>query len=38
VNPVPATPEYLVKQLQEFKSGKRKNAIMAGLRCAVGTT
>lgn len=24
-------PEYLVKQLQEFKSGKRKNAIMAGM-------
>ena len=23
-------PEYLVKQLQEFKSGKRANAIMAG--------
>jgi cytochrome c553 len=23
-------PEYLVKQLQEFKSGKRKNSIMAG--------
>lgn len=23
-------PDYLVKQLQEFKSGKRKNAIMAG--------
>ena len=23
-------PEYLVKQLQEYKSGKRKNAIMAG--------
>lgn len=23
-------PEYLVKQLTEFKSGKRKNAIMAG--------
>jgi cytochrome c553 len=23
-------PEYLVKQLQEFKSGKRKNAIMMG--------
>jgi len=23
-------PEYLVKQLQEFKSGKRKNAIMVG--------
>ena len=24
-------PEYLVKQLVEFKSGKRKNAIMAGM-------
>jgi cytochrome c553 len=24
-------PEYLVKQLQEYKSGKRKNAIMAGM-------
>jgi cytochrome c553 len=23
-------PEYLAKQLQEFKSGKRKNAVMAG--------
>lgn len=23
-------PEYLIKQLQEFKSGKRKNAIMQG--------
>ena len=23
-------PEYLVKQLQEFKSGKRANAVMAG--------
>jgi cytochrome c553 len=23
-------PEYLVKQLQEFKSGKRNNAIMKG--------
>ncbi|MDP3084380.1 MAG: c-type cytochrome [Rubrivivax sp.] len=23
-------PEYLVKQLQEFKSGKRKNAVMQG--------
>jgi cytochrome c553 len=23
-------PQYLVKQLQDFKSGKRKNAIMAG--------
>ena len=31
-NPVLAQqhPEYLVKQLQEFKSGKRNNAIMAG--------
>ena len=24
-------PEYLVKQLTEFKSGKRKNAIMSGM-------
>jgi cytochrome c553 len=24
-------PEYLVKQLQEFKSGKRKNAVMMGM-------
>lgn len=24
-------PEYLVKQLQEFKSGKRKNAVMSGM-------
>jgi cbb3-type cytochrome c oxidase subunit III len=24
-------PEYLVKQLMEFKSGKRKNAVMAGM-------
>lgn len=23
-------PEYLIKQLQEFKSGKRENAVMAG--------
>lgn len=23
-------PEYIVKQLQEFKAGKRKNAVMAG--------
>ena len=23
-------PEYLLKQLQEFKSGKRENAIMSG--------
>lgn len=28
-------PEYLVKQLQEFKSGKRKNAIMAGMSAAL---
>ena len=28
-------PEYLVKQLQEFKSGKRKNAIMAGFASAL---
>jgi cytochrome c553 len=28
-------PEYLVKQLQEFKSGKRKNAIMAGMAAAL---
>ncbi len=24
-------PEYLVKQLQEFKSGKRANAVMSGM-------
>jgi cbb3-type cytochrome c oxidase subunit III len=29
-------PEYLVKQLQEYKSGKRKNAIMAGFAGALG--
>ena len=28
-------PVYLVKQLQEFKSGKRKNAIMAGFASAL---
>jgi len=28
-------PEYLVKQLQEFKSGKRKNAIMSGFASAL---
>lgn len=28
-------PEYLVKQLQEFKSGKRQNAIMKGLASAL---
>ena len=28
-------PEYLVKQLLEFKSGKRKNAIMSGMVAAL---
>ncbi len=28
-------PEYLVKQLQEFKSGKRKNAVMSGFASAL---
>lgn len=28
-------PEYLVKQLQEFKSGKRANAIMTGMAAAL---
>jgi cytochrome c553 len=28
-------PEYLVKQLQEFKSGKRKNPIMQGMAAAL---
>ena len=28
-------PEYLIKQLQEFKSGKRKNAIMQGFAAAL---
>jgi cytochrome c553 len=28
-------PEYLVKQLQEYKSGKRKNAIMQGIAAAL---
>ena len=28
-------PEYLVKQLQEFKSGKRANAIMSGMATAL---
>lgn len=33
VNPILQAqhPEYLVKQLTEFKSGKRKNAVMAGM-------
>lgn len=29
-------PEYLIKQLQEFKSGKRNNAIMKGFASALG--
>ena len=28
-------PEYIVKQLTEFKSGKRKNAIMTGMAAAL---
>ena len=28
-------PEYLVKQLQEFKSGKRKNAVMQGFAASL---
>ena len=28
-------PEYLVKQLQEFKSGKRANAIMSGMSASL---
>ena len=28
-------PEYLVKQLQEFKSGKRANAVMSGFAAAL---
>ena len=28
-------PEYLIKQLQEFKSGKRANAIMMGMSAAL---
>jgi cytochrome c553 len=28
-------PEYIVKQLMEFKSGKRKNAVMTGMAAAV---
>ncbi len=36
-NPILAKqhPEYLVKQLIEFKSGKRKNAIMSGMAAAL---
>lgn len=36
-NPILAAqhPEYLAKQLVEFKSGKRKNAIMAGMAAAL---
>ncbi len=29
-------PDYLVKQLAEFKSGKRKNAIMTGMAAPLG--
>lgn len=28
-------PEYLIKQLQEYKSGKRKNAIMQGMAASL---
>lgn len=28
-------PQYLIKQLQEFKSGKRKNSIMVGFASAL---
>jgi cytochrome c553 len=31
-------PEYLVKQLSEFKAGKRKNAIMQGMAAALSET
>jgi cytochrome c553 len=39
VNPTLAQqhPEYLVKQLQEFKSGKRNNAVMKGFATALLT-
>lgn len=30
-------PEYLVKQLIEFKSGKRKNAVMQGMAASIAT-
>jgi cytochrome c553 len=30
-------PEYIAKQLQEFKSGKRRNAIMQGMAAALST-
>ncbi|NBY05968.1 MAG: cytochrome c4, partial [Betaproteobacteria bacterium] len=30
-------PEYIVKQLQEFKSGKRANAIMSGMSAGLST-
>jgi cytochrome c553 len=30
-------PEYLAKQLQEFKSGKRENAVMLGFATALST-
>jgi cytochrome c553 len=31
-------PEYLVKQLTEFKSGKRKNAVMMGMAASIPET
>jgi cytochrome c553 len=30
-------PEYIVKQLTEFKAGKRKNAIMSGMAAAIAS-
>ena len=30
-------PEYLAKQLQEFKSGKRENAVMLGFATALSS-
>lgn len=30
-------PDYLVKQLTEFKSGKRKNAVMSGMAAAIAS-
>ena len=31
-------PEYLIKQLQEFKSGKRTNPIMSAMACLLYTS
>ena len=30
-------PEYIVKQLTEFKAGKRKNAVMSGMAASIAT-